>query len=110
MVIFAPWQQAGFLSSGGLALLAAAASYAIGFAYMGRKLAGRGVPTIVLSAARVDHRNQHERAHVARGRLGRAAPDGARRGRADRVTLVKRGGGVRADNRHHDLTCPTAAR
>jgi drug/metabolite transporter (DMT)-like permease len=53
LVIFAPWQRSGFLSWGCLALLAAAASYAIGFAYMGRKLAGQGVPTIVLSAAQL---------------------------------------------------------
>src|ERR1044072_3946563 len=42
LVIFAPWQQAGFLSWSGLALFAAAASYAIGFAYMARNLAGQG--------------------------------------------------------------------
>jgi drug/metabolite transporter (DMT)-like permease len=53
VVIFAPWRQAGFLSWSGLALFAAAASYAVGFAYMGRNLAGKGVPTIALSAAQL---------------------------------------------------------
>lgn len=53
LVIFAPWQQAGLLSWSSLALLVAAASYAIGFVYMGRNLAGKGVPTIELSSAQL---------------------------------------------------------
>ena len=52
-LIFAPWQQTGQVGAGALAIVAAAASYAVGFAYMGRKLAGRGIPTISLSAAQL---------------------------------------------------------
>ena len=50
LLIFAPWQRPG-RRLGVPAILAAAASYAVGFAYMGRNLAGRGIPTISLSAA-----------------------------------------------------------
>jgi drug/metabolite transporter (DMT)-like permease len=53
VLISAPWQHAGSVGWGALAILAAAASYAVGFAYMGRHLVGKGVPTISLSAAQL---------------------------------------------------------
>lgn len=53
VVISAPWQHAGSLSWGAVAIVAAAASYAVGFAYMGRNLAGKGIPTISLSSAQL---------------------------------------------------------
>ncbi len=53
LLIFAPWQRAGLASWGALALLAAAASYAVAFAYMGRKLTGPGVQPIALSSAQL---------------------------------------------------------
>ncbi|XVS60535.1 DMT family transporter [Actinosynnema sp. CA-299493] len=51
-LIFAPWRQQGLLSPGAFALLGAAASYAVAFAYMGRKLVGKGGP-IAMSAAQL---------------------------------------------------------
>jgi drug/metabolite transporter (DMT)-like permease len=53
LLIFAPWQQAGLASWGALAILAAAASYAVAFAYMGRNLVGKGNATITLAAAQL---------------------------------------------------------
>lgn len=53
VVISAPWQHADSVGWGALAIVAAAASYAIGFAYMGRNLAGKGIPTISLSSAQL---------------------------------------------------------
>ncbi|MFP8904947.1 DMT family transporter [Streptomyces atacamensis] len=53
VVILAPWQSAGAVGWGALAILGAAASYAVAFTYMGRTLAGRGTPTISLSAAQL---------------------------------------------------------
>ncbi|HEX5597888.1 MAG TPA: DMT family transporter, partial [Micromonosporaceae bacterium] len=53
LVIFAPWHHARLATWGALAILAAAASYAVGFAYMARKLTGRGTGTIALSAAQL---------------------------------------------------------
>ena len=52
LVIFAPWHQHGLASWGSLALLAAAASYAVAFAYMGRHLVNRGEP-LAMSAAQL---------------------------------------------------------
>ena len=52
LVIFAPWQQSGLLSTGALALLGAGLSYAIAFAYMARKLPPDGAP-LALSAAQL---------------------------------------------------------
>ncbi|MGI6875417.1 DMT family transporter [Amycolatopsis sp. 3B14] len=52
LLIFAPWQRAGLFGWGALALVAAAASYAIAFAYMARKLAGTGGP-VAISAAQL---------------------------------------------------------
>jgi len=53
LLIFAPWRQNGLASWGSLAILGAAASYAIAFAYMGRFLVGRGTAPIALSAAQL---------------------------------------------------------
>ncbi|MCX5264806.1 DMT family transporter [Streptomyces sp. NBC_00199] len=53
IVIFAPWQTAGANGWGALAILGAAASYAVAFTYMGRTLVRRGTPTISLSAAQL---------------------------------------------------------
>ncbi|WP_262285799.1 DMT family transporter [Micromonospora sp. MA102] len=53
VLIFAPWQTTGPVGWGALAIVAAAASYAAGFAYMGRNLVGKGIPTISLSAAQL---------------------------------------------------------
>ncbi|WP_329082265.1 MULTISPECIES: DMT family transporter [unclassified Streptosporangium] len=53
LLIFAPWHESGLLSPGALALLGAAASYALAFAYMGRRLTGRGTAPMALSAAQL---------------------------------------------------------
>ncbi|WP_416984655.1 DMT family transporter [Streptomyces sp. T028] len=53
LVILAPWEATGLLSGGALALLGASASYAVGFAYMGSRLTGRGTGPLALSAAQL---------------------------------------------------------
>ncbi|OLR91134.1 DMT family transporter [Actinokineospora bangkokensis] len=53
VLIFAPWHAAGLASWGALAILTAAASYAVGYAYIGRTLANRGTDPIALSAAQL---------------------------------------------------------
>ncbi|MEV6862120.1 DMT family transporter [Streptosporangium subroseum] len=53
LLIFAPWHEVGLLSWGSLALLGAAASYAIAFAYMGRKLIRKGSAPLALAAAQL---------------------------------------------------------
>lgn len=54
MLIFSPWQSAGEIASwGGLACLLASASYGIGFVYMGRFIANRGIPPLMLSASQL---------------------------------------------------------
>ncbi|BCL14069.1 DMT family transporter [Micromonospora sagamiensis] len=54
VVIFSPWESANEIASwGGLACLAAAASYGVSYVYMGRYLAGRGISPIVLSASQL---------------------------------------------------------
>ncbi|TDC41524.1 DMT family transporter [Micromonospora sp. KC213] len=53
VLIFAPWQTTGPVGWGALAIVVAAASYAVGFAYMGRSLVGKGIPTISLSTAQL---------------------------------------------------------
>ncbi|MEU5723622.1 DMT family transporter [Micromonospora sp. NPDC047738] len=53
VTIFAPWRHGGLVSWNALAILGAAVSYAAAFAYLGRTLVGRGVPTIVLSSAQL---------------------------------------------------------
>ncbi|MEU9289411.1 DMT family transporter [Streptomyces sp. NPDC048275] len=52
VLIFAPWQREGLVGLGSLAILAAAASYAIAFAYMARHLTPHGAP-LALSAAQL---------------------------------------------------------
>ncbi|WP_424642482.1 DMT family transporter [Embleya sp. AB8] len=53
LVIFAPWQGGGPGGWGALALLGAAVSYAVAFAYMARRLIGRGAEPLALSAAQL---------------------------------------------------------
>ncbi|GAA4623236.1 DMT family transporter [Actinoallomurus vinaceus] len=53
LLIFAPWHATGLLSLPALALLGAAASYAVAFAYMGRRLTGTGTAPLALSAAQL---------------------------------------------------------
>ncbi|WP_184840532.1 DMT family transporter [Allocatelliglobosispora scoriae] len=54
IVIFSPWRAAGEIATvGGLACLAAAASYGVSYVYMGRFLANRGVPPLMLSASQL---------------------------------------------------------
>ncbi|SER79911.1 Permease of the drug/metabolite transporter (DMT) superfamily [Actinokineospora terrae] len=53
LLIFAPWHQAGVASWGSLMILAAAASYAVSYTYIGKTLSGRGVAPIALSAAQL---------------------------------------------------------
>ncbi|MFI5792061.1 DMT family transporter [Streptomyces sp. NPDC051677] len=52
LVIFAPWRQEGLLTWPALALLAAAASYAVAFAYMSRHLTTNDTP-LAMSAAQL---------------------------------------------------------
>ena len=52
LVIFAPWHQHGLAGWGALALLAASASYAVAFAYMGRHLV-HGDHPLGMSAAQL---------------------------------------------------------
>ncbi|MEV0327749.1 DMT family transporter [Micromonospora echinospora] len=54
VVIFSPWESANEIASwGGLACLAAAASYGVSYVYMGRHLAGRGISPLMLSASQL---------------------------------------------------------
>ncbi|WP_443040841.1 DMT family transporter [Streptomyces sp. AHA2] len=53
IVIFAPWRTSGATGWGALAILGAAASYAVAFTYMGRTLVRRGTPTLSLSSAQL---------------------------------------------------------
>jgi len=53
LLIFAPWRQSHVFTWGALPLLGAAASYAVGFAYMARKLTGRGTQPVALAAAQL---------------------------------------------------------
>ncbi|MEV8518042.1 DMT family transporter [Dactylosporangium sp. NPDC051484] len=53
VLIFAPWHEHRLPGWGAFALLGAAASYAVAFAYMGRKLVGRGTEPLALSAAQL---------------------------------------------------------
>jgi drug/metabolite transporter (DMT)-like permease len=54
LLIFAPWDtEVSEAVGGALACLAASASYAVSYVYMGRFLAGRGVPPLILSAAQL---------------------------------------------------------
>nr|WP_223198540.1 EamA family transporter [Solihabitans fulvus] len=51
LLIFAPWQAAGLASWGSVACLAAAASYAVAYTYIGKFLSGLGLPPAALSSA-----------------------------------------------------------
>lgn len=53
LLIFAPWQAEGLASWGALAILGAAVSYGIAFAYIGAFLAGRAGSPLALSAAQL---------------------------------------------------------
>lgn len=53
LLIFAPWQAHGLASWGALAILAAAASYAVAYTFIGLKLSGKGTGPIPLSAAQL---------------------------------------------------------
>lgn len=53
LVIFAPWQAHGLASWGSLAVLAAAASYAVAYLCIGRAMTGNGVAPIALSAGQL---------------------------------------------------------
>ncbi|HWO66960.1 MAG TPA: DMT family transporter [Umezawaea sp.] len=50
LLIFAPWRQAGLVSWGAVAILGAAAGYAVAFTYMGRHLVGSAAPMAVSAA------------------------------------------------------------
>ncbi|MGX7827490.1 DMT family transporter [Actinokineospora sp. 24-640] len=52
VLIFAPW-QAGLAGAGALAILAAAISYAVAYAYIDRTMRGRGVAPIAMSATQL---------------------------------------------------------
>ncbi|WP_309115176.1 DMT family transporter [Saccharothrix sp.] len=53
LLIFAPWQKAGLASWGALACLAAAASYAVAYTYVGRTVSGRGLSSMQISATQL---------------------------------------------------------
>lgn len=54
VLIFAPWESANEITSwGGLAILAASASYGISYVYMGKFLTNKGTPPIMLSASQL---------------------------------------------------------
>jgi len=56
VLIFSPWESEStgeMVSWGGVAVLGAAASYAVSFVYMGRFLTNRGVPPLMLSACQL---------------------------------------------------------
>jgi len=53
LLIFAPWQSGELTSWGALIILVAAMCYAVSFAYIGRFLSGRGLPSITLSASQI---------------------------------------------------------
>ncbi|WP_433215643.1 DMT family transporter [Dactylosporangium sp. CS-047395] len=54
VLIFSPWESANEIASwGGLAVLAASASYGVSYVYMGKFLSGRGIPPIMLSASQL---------------------------------------------------------
>jgi drug/metabolite transporter (DMT)-like permease len=54
LLIFTPWESANEIASwGGLAILAASASYGVSYVYMGKFLANKGIPPIALSASQL---------------------------------------------------------
>ena len=51
---YSPWESANEIASwGGLAILAASASYGVSYVYMGKFLANKGIPPIMLSASQL---------------------------------------------------------
>lgn len=74
-LIFAPWQESGLLGWGSLAICGAAASYAVGFTYMGRTLVGTGHPTLALSAAQLLAATGLTALLLPRGGLAPVEPD-----------------------------------
>jgi drug/metabolite transporter (DMT)-like permease len=50
LLIFAPWHRSGLMTWGALALLGAAVSYAVAFAYMARKLTDKSAPMATSAA------------------------------------------------------------
>lgn len=54
VIVFAPWSSAGQVASlGGLAVLAASASYGLSYVYMHSHLTNRGLPPLVLATAQL---------------------------------------------------------
>jgi drug/metabolite transporter (DMT)-like permease len=54
LLIFSPWHAGSQIASlGGLACLAASASYGVSYVYMHRYLVGRGIPPLALSASQL---------------------------------------------------------
>ncbi|HWO61857.1 MAG TPA: DMT family transporter [Umezawaea sp.] len=53
LLIFAPWERSGLASWGALACLAAAASYAVAYVYIGRTLSGQGLTSMQLSSTQL---------------------------------------------------------
>ncbi|MEJ2854617.1 MULTISPECIES: DMT family transporter [unclassified Saccharothrix] len=53
LMIFAPWEKAGVASWGALACLAAAASYAVAYTYVGRTVSGTGLSSMQISATQL---------------------------------------------------------
>jgi drug/metabolite transporter (DMT)-like permease len=54
LLIFTPWESANDIASwGGLAILAASASYGVSYVYMGKFLSNKGIPPITLSASQL---------------------------------------------------------
>lgn len=53
LLVFAPWQDSGLVSVGGLQCLGAAASYGISYVYMDKFIARRGINPVPLSACQL---------------------------------------------------------
>jgi len=54
LLIFTPWESANEIASwGGLTILAASASYGVSYVYMGKFLANKGIPPMMLSASQL---------------------------------------------------------
>ncbi|GAA1355144.1 DMT family transporter [Saccharothrix algeriensis] len=53
LLIFAPWGRSGLAGWGALACLAAAASYAVSYTYIGRTVSGRGLSPLQMSSTQL---------------------------------------------------------
>ncbi|MEV6630079.1 DMT family transporter [Actinoplanes sp. NPDC051470] len=54
VLIFTPWESANEIASwGGVAILAASASYGVSYVYMSKFLTNKGIPSIMLSASQL---------------------------------------------------------